>query len=350
MRWGMGLAERVAARYQRRMAEEAPAIQDVVNELEKLKQLDQNLDEIETTFGLHFKLAALPETDPEVKSQFEALEKARGGLKAARSILKSVEEILKAYPDDKTAIRSKAEAEVMVKRFAKHEADAHKIIETISKKSMPETLKKMAGAAKKIIEAMFINPEHLRVIAWQSRMFKGVIYQMAFSIDSKAEPPLPENLRNLQLILEEDTTRQTGPNIFGAYQPTTAKEFAERFLDALKGWRGLKGESEAISGRKEAAEQVRRALDSALALGMDQDRATISHDNREVEGSYRSNVLPKEGERAVGEYEYGEMVERVLGDTKKSVERSLTHLKDKIEKIKYGTGEKSWVYVTVVLK
>jgi len=55
--------------------------------------------------------------DPEVKSQRDALIKAREGLKAAKQVLESVTGILKVYPDDKTAIRAKADAETMLNRF-----------------------------------------------------------------------------------------------------------------------------------------------------------------------------------------------------------------------------------------
>ncbi len=210
-------------------------------------------------------------------------------MKSAQQVAKSVEEILKFFPEDKTALRAKSDAEVMIKRFQKHEADAHKIIETLSKKVLPETLK-MAKAAAKLIEERLVNPDHLRIIPWQSDVFKAVVFQMVFTIDRKADPPPPQSAK---LILEEDTGKTVGPMIYGQFgqsKPATARDFADAFLKNLQGWRGLKGEGEAIDGRKAIAEQIKRALDSAMGRlrYSDLEGATISHDNREIEASYRS--------------------------------------------------------------
>jgi hypothetical protein len=229
----MDLAQRVATRYMQRLADATtPSIENALAELAALRQLDINLDEVETTFGMHYKIAA--EIDPEVKTQFQTLQKAREGLKSAQQVAKSVEEILKFFPEDKTALRAKSDAEVMIKRFQKHEADAGKIIETLSKKVLPETLKKMAKAAAKLIEERLVNPDHLRITPWQSNVFKAVVFQMVFTIDRKADPPPPQSAK---LILEEDTGKTVGPMIYGQFgqsKPATARDFADAFLKNLQ--------------------------------------------------------------------------------------------------------------------
>ena len=78
----MDLAQRVATRYMQRLADATtPSIENALAELAALRQLDINLDEVETTFGMHYKIAA--EIDPEVKTQFQTLQKAREGLKSS---------------------------------------------------------------------------------------------------------------------------------------------------------------------------------------------------------------------------------------------------------------------------
>jgi hypothetical protein len=59
----MDLAQRVATRYMQRLADAtAPSLENALAELAALRQLDINLDEVETTFGMHYKIAA--EIDP----------------------------------------------------------------------------------------------------------------------------------------------------------------------------------------------------------------------------------------------------------------------------------------------
>jgi hypothetical protein len=81
----------------------------------------------------------------------------------------------------------------------------------------------------------------------------------------------------------------------------------------------------------------------------DLEGATISHDNREIEASYRSD-LPKEGAYSVGESQYDEMVRVEITSAKKTVDAALAPWKEKIERVGYSAGEKSWIYISVHLK
>jgi len=299
--------------------------------------------------------------DPEVKSQRDALIKAREGLKAAKQVLESVTGILKVYPDDKTAIRAKADAETMVNRFEKHEIEAHKIIEKLTKKVLPPNLKKVGQVAEKLLRDRLVDPNSLKVIPWQvnstrwvgRQSIESVEFQIVFRVGLVGGDV---SKHTGQFVLSEHTGVLDGLRLtYGTWEGVgvgSPKEVVEFIVKKLadEGWTGLKGQSEVISGREATAKAIQQIITDVCRSGSyDSERAEISQDNRRIECSYRSN-LPKEGERSVGEDRYYEMVGDEIARFRKRLDPALSRYKDQIQSIDIHDGEKSWIYVVVTLK
>lgn len=164
----------------------ASSLNSLLVQLDTLRELDANLSAIEEDFGVHYPgvlrrasrwtthSAALDAAfTTEVTSQGEVLGKAREGLKGAKLIQEQVANVLKQYPDDKTAARVLADAETMVGRFERHEAAAAKVIRTLAKKQMPDALKKYAAKVEKLISTRLVDPEKMQVIPW---VMKSSVY------------------------------------------------------------------------------------------------------------------------------------------------------------------------------
>lgn len=351
------LAQQVVRRF---VAAQRPNLRDVLLELENLEDLSSTLTEIEERFDQHFasRTAAL---DPEVTSQLDALNKAREGVRAAENLKKQVEAILQQYPDDKTAKRSAADADTMLKRFQKHEQAAHKIIRTISKKALPKALKALAPKVASLIRAKLVDPKMLQVIPWQREMPSirgeagGIEYQVVFRI---VEPRLKARgwgHDKAEIITAENTASYKGVSMITPAphreDNPSAKEVAEAFLNQLQGWPGMKGEAEATESRAGTARAIASALEGLgrKLRSYDDDRVTVSKDNRRVSTAYRSD-LPKEGESAVGEYEYGRMVDAEYKRALPTIKRVLDPWENKIEKWDLSYGEKGWGYISVTLK
>ena len=349
-------------------------VQDALMTLDALELLSDNLSDITDTFGQHFRIGGIQispdvasqltdtfgqyfriggiQISPDVASQLKALEKAREGLAAAKRVQEAMTSVLQAYPSDKTALRAAKDAGIMVKRFAGHEADAAKMIRTISKKEMPASLTKVGAAAARLIKAQLVDPKLLQVIPWQQKRWidgrEGVIYQVVLRIEDK-------NLTGgylrgkAEVMVVESTLHSGGPRFNDVI--ATPKAVAENMFKQLHGWTGLKGEGDKIQGRATTAQGIKSALNSALRRmrAYDYGDTNISADNSRIEASYRSD-LPKEGESSVGEWEYGEMVDAEIKRAKKVVEPALRPYLKQIKNINYQDEEKSWIYVTVYLK
>lgn len=360
--------------YDRRTAAE-PELQEALRDLEELRELDQNLDHIESAFELHFHLASrdarliihrgepswvMPETrtgallDPTVKTQLDVLKKAMEGLKAAEEVAKSTGRILELYPEDKTALRAKKDADTMVERFQKHAEAARKIVRTISSKAMPPALKKLGEAAGKIIADRLVDPSKLQVVPWMSETWeKNVLYQMLLRIKS---PELKDYVFSdkVDVTIVVDSGSLEGPRLSNEGSPLkgelSPRTLAERMFGQLKGWPGLKGETEATESRKKHVSTIADVMKStARQLGTDSGNPEISRDLRTITMDYRSH-LPKEGASEVGESLYYDMVREEIKRAKGAFERNLAPWKDQIESLSYSDGEKGWIYTTATLK
>ena len=337
----------------------ASPISEVLRDLAILDELATNLEGAIDVYTQHVRMAA--SLSPEVVSQFEARNKAAEGLKKARTVLEMVQGILAAYPGDKTAQRAAKDADVMVRRFERTEKDALKMIHGLSKKAWPAALKKLVPGIKRGIEQRLVDPSKLQVIPWQAEStkyqsygghLKGVAYQVVFRITDKSIG----HSGKAEIVLQESTVHAIGPHIQAGYgDPKVVKKPAEAvqaFLAQLDGWPGMKGQADAIAGRAGIAADVASALNSATRSmrAYDSRSPEISSDNRRVSGEYRSDYLPKEGAYDVGEYEYGEMVEREIARWRKVLDPKLRPYMSNIKSIDVEDGEKSWIYTTVTLK
>lgn len=316
--------------------------------------LSSNLDRAFEDFGKHFRMAAL---DTEVVSQFELLDKAYDGLENAEKVKIAVKKILESNPEDKTAIRVSRDAEVMIGRFQKHVADARKVVMTISKKNMPESLKKYASDFARIMRSKLEDPNTLTVIPWQRKFYnrstkmEGVLYQAVFRINTGRV-----NVDESEVSASEFSTGNSGITFSfrqgGDGDAISPREAVERFVAALKGWAGLKGESAAISQRAEVAQKIVGAVNRLLHQ-FDTWRSPrlceVLNGNTRIDGGYRSN-LPKEGERQVGESKYEEMVREEMARWKKALDTALSPFMSSIKDVQLSDGEKSWIYTHIELK
>ena len=354
---------RVAARWLRRVA--MSPVEDALQTLDTLEELSDNLTRIEDTFAQHFKFA-VDAPNPEVQSQMELLGKATSGLQSAKEALLALNKALEVAPEEKALQQAIEKATIMVSRFEKHADAARKIIRSISKKSMPPALKKMAAAVSRLIEARLVNPDVLQVIPWQKNTenwhtrVKGVAYQVVFRIDDPEYLKTHER-RNIEhlanLTLEEDTTDTVGVTFIenpyaSGRKPAVAAQVADMFFKQLTGWPGLKGEAEETEKRKKLAPSIAFSLNAALqrANGFDARKAEISDDFLNIEGSYRSNSLPKEGAYSVGEAEYDEMVSKELKRFHSILDPIMQRYKDDIQEMHVTPSEKSWIDVYITLK
>ena len=350
----------------------ANSLSEVLYGLDALRELDSRLTSMEVSFDEHYpnvlRVAAV--VDPEVVSQGAALQKAREGLAAARDIRLKVEVILKAYPDDKTAKRAVADADVMIERFVKHEEAAAKVLRTIAKKQMPPALKAYMDKAEKLIAAKFVDPSKLRVIPWvtlhteyippvnrwsEGTQIKCLLFQAVFRVEGvfAGDPLEPTRTQRVELIVSEATAGPGGTRIDGlrAYSVGDTKQdatwFADKFLEELRGWPGLVGATGANATRKTVALQI-GALLGSLAQRLGESRkqdAEVDPAGLTVHVSFRTDLR---------EEDYGQYDEtwRREGDRmyKEPAKKLLAPYADKIKSFSLSYGEKGYWSFAVTLK
>jgi len=328
-------------------------LQGIQAELDALNDLSENISTVTDTFQLHFKTAG--EIDPAVKTQLEAMSKSKSGLDKAKAIRQNAQELAKLYPQDKTAQRALADAETMVKRYVKHFNDCRNMIMTLSKKQMPASLKKMAKAVEDEIKARLTDPSVLNVTPWQFDDFNYKTRQngACFQVDFRVSLTRNDGVNyTVEIALAESTVYLTGPFIQGDYQrkPTTAKAVIEAFLEKLRGYPGLKGESDKNAARAPIAVAVKAAVRKVCArlASYGVDVVTVSDDNRFIEGAYRSG-LPKDGPEGIDEWRYEDMMKRVFKETDDAIKRELAPYMGSIKKSNISVEEKGWIRIRVEL-
>jgi hypothetical protein len=349
----------------------ASSLSDVLDGLDALRELDSRLTSLEVSFDEHYPgvLCVAAEVDPEVVSQGESLKKAREGLAAAREIRAKVDVILKAYPDDKTAKRAVADADVMIERFKKHEEAAAKVIRTIAKKQMPPALKAYMAKAEKLISAKFADPSKLQVIPWvsphtvhvapvdrwsQGTQIKCLLFQAVFRVEgvSADDPDDRARTRRVELTVSEATAGTGGTRINGLQSYTTddlkqdAAWFAASFLESLRGWPGIAGAADANKARRAVALQIGSLLGSlARRLGDSSQDAEVDPAGLNVSVSFRTDLQ---------EEDYGQYEEewRHKGDRLylEPAKKLLAPYADKIKSLSANYSEKGWWSLDVNLK
>ncbi len=344
----------------------ASSLDDALDTLADLARLDAQLQGLTDAFEGSMRVAAskLPK---EVVSQMDALKAARNGLASAQNAQNAIEGILSSYPDDKTAQRAAKDADVMVRRFQRHVDDAAKMIRTLSKKTMPPALTKMAAAAVRAIKKRLVDPNSLTILHWQiedqvyveaarnyynpgapSTWTKGITHQVVFEFTG-------EGLNNgkARFALSQSTLTRVGPFIgekvgfkADSAKSTTAKEFVGHVLDRLENWEGLVGAADTNAARAGVAQDIAQTLKSlGRRMGDDADRSPeISKDNSEIHHATRQGIR----EEDYGEYD--ESWHEGVARLSKRVEEALKPYAKHIKRTDSGLGEKGWFEMNVYLK
>lgn len=334
------------------MADDLSSLQEQLNDL---NTLSLNLDRAFSDFGKHFRMAGL---DPEVSSQFELLKKAKEGLHNAEEIVKAADLLLKSDPEDKGAGRIKKDADGMVSRFKKHIQDAQKVVMTISKKAMPEALRKYSTELARAIKSRLVDPDSLEVTPWQNstwiseKRIQGVMYYVIFRIQTSNDIHGIKTCLVIENSADASGVKFTPDDMFNNARPVPLKQAVEMFCERLRGWTGLKGEGEAIVDRAKTAQKIAEILSrycNKFETWGDRRSAEITKGNTQISCSYRSN-LPKEGAEDEGYSKYREMVHKELAGFRKELDPALKPFADSIIKIDTYDGEKSWIYTDIYLK
>lgn len=333
------------------MAENIPGLGDILRQLDDLHDLSDSIQEKLDTFEQNYRSASV--MNPEIITQQNALSLARKGRDVAIKVQNSIKEMIASFPEDKTVKRAMADAETLVSRYTKQSADLRKMIAVMAKKELPPALKTYAAKLAAAVKVRLVNPDDMEVIPWVVHRDGNAVFEVNFNIPPKpkSSPEFPTKTAMAYF----DTGRTDGPlAVIGdaAFNGSLMKsaDFADKFLDKLKGWPGIKGADIANKARAGVAQNVADALTSACRrMGGSSNAAVIEQNGTYVSAEYRSN-LPKEGAQEVGENDYEEMVDREIERFKKVVVPMLQSYKDSIKKMGFQDEEKSWITVWVELK
>ena len=365
--------------------------------LSALSALDAMLTGMEHSFDKHYPgmmvMAAMAAPDPEVVSQLDALTKAREGLKAAKALLVNVNAIIVQFPEDKTAARALTDANTMIDRFTRHEANAAKVIRTMASKRMPPGLEKLADQAAKLIKKRMVDPKKLTLIPWlgvatvpvetspasgdvNSRWYqpakieyvKAVQFSVVFSIRDPgiaeilyAPPSRQAAADEARVTATENSLGKPGQFMSGdGYNsnPATAQGIVDLLVQQIDAWGGWKGGAEVLSGRMAVAPKIKAALEAAAKKitgggyyggGVaDAREATISRDGKTIDISFRTNLQGED----YGQYEE-DWSREGRAEYSPHFERALAPYAEFIVKPRYNPtsyGEKGWWSYTVTLK
>ena len=343
------LVNRVALRY--RIKQAGPSLPAILDTLADLRELADNIEGITNAFSKHFASGL----DPQVRSQLEALQKARDGLKAARSIQESLSFLLTVYPADKVALRAQKDADGMVKRFTKLESEAAKMIRTLSSAKTSPALKAAAATLATKIRALLVDPKVLRVIPWQREAWrgpKGVIYQIILRIPETATG-------SLDLTLSEDTTapyqkiewdlrNERGGGYLHNGEYKSPADLMPKVREMLSGWDGLKGETGQNAKRMELAKILAPIIDffcEGVAGRSEARKTEIEQNGKVLYGGFRGNVRYESyGDR--GYDDANDEARRLTSDLRKR----LSAYSSAIATISVGYDEKGHFSVGVMLK
>jgi len=339
---------RVAYRHLTRQAA-APDLHDVMDTLHELAELDENLTDFEDYVQSKFAAKGL---DPEVNNQTEALRKALKGIQAAEQALKQAQVIVGLFPDDKTAPRAVQAAEVMIKRFQRHAETARKIIRRIAKKDMPKDIKKAAASLKRALKRRLVNPKDLQEIPWVEKSWGSIAtYQIDLMVDTgtgnlagvRLEQTLvsPSSGRRDEGVKYVAGRRAWMDSAPGSFKITDA---VAGFVEALRGWSGLQGETEATSQRQTIAKEIAKIL--RRWQPNDSDPVEVSSDGTHVRGGFRGY----ERWEMHSEWDYDREVPRESAKYKESIRKDLGNLTKHVKSLSVDYSEKGWWGIYINLK
>lgn len=275
--------------------------------------------------------------------------RAKNAHEAAKNAVSWLDSVLKEFPDDKAAMRAKSEVEILLRRYEKIQNDTLQALDSLSVKEMPKELLAFGREVAKELQGRLVNPKDVsaRSGVYDAYTRKGMVpsYYISFFV---------HGVQGLSYIdhYEGRIVSNLG-NRFLDGKALSPSQFADKFVEVLRSWPGLKSETPAVQNqRADFAARVRAALKAAILKsgGYEKGEVTEERGGMVISAEYRSNNLPKGGASDVGEYEYDEMVEREIARFKKIVEPLLAPLMGGIKNVEYYDGEKSWVTVSVELK
>lgn len=341
-------------------------LSEILSDIEKLSELDMSLDTLEGSFSRHFPgvlTASVGIPDADVKSQHEALGKARQGLKAAKEMKAQVANILSAYPEDKTALRALSDTEKLIISFEKHEKAAAKILRTIASKQMPKALAAYAKKVETVLKSKFVDPDQLDVIPWinpepycsvkdqwgKVRSVAGFRFSVVFQV-------IIPSLFNydggkFRMSAVEESVGDSGVTITSSNSSSLNRNggpelFIAEFLGNLKGWSGIKGEAETNVTRLKDANQIAAVLKSvASRVGGSNVEVTVDKAGTSVSVGFRTYLRGED----YGEYDES-WSEEGRRNYKIPAEKALAPYKDKISRFSLTYSEKGYWNFDVDLK
>jgi hypothetical protein len=323
------------------IAKPVQTTQDALNTLYLLDELADNIEEVTSTFNLHYRTAAAVST--EVKSQFAALGKANAGLVAAKNVVNSLKEIVKTFPDDKTAIRGMKDAETMLKRFTKLKQEASDMLQKISKGEMPDSLKKLGAASAKLIQERLVDPKSLQILYWQSDIVRDATFDIIFRVKTDGGP--------VEVKLTESTGETTGPRLRSSYgtihPPVEPKQVASELFKLLKGWSGLKGEPEKNVERHSVGDVIKIILSNFARQQSStyDDKVDVSRDGLSYSIGFRLNSVD-----SYSEWERDEILDKNSTVLHKKLVSALGENTKFINQTFVTPEEKGWWTAHVTLK
>lgn len=328
---------------------------EILDTLGDLKELRENVQEVIDGFNLHYAFGRKSGgMNPEIYEQTQLLSKTQEGAKLAAEASFTLEKLVKSFPDNPKFAKTLADARKLEEDLRKQAAAAGKILTTLAKKVAPKALLALSKKVESAIRAMLVDDSSLTTRFRQQSWRAGDIdhfFVIEVQVPHTDEDGKPWKI-TAGLTLRESTVGKPGVFLQGhgdpQWEPATVDAALAVFKAQTKGWDNVKGSGNEMANRAIAARGVADALDRALRRfgGV---TAKISGGGLSVEASYRSD-LPKGGASEVGEYEYEEMVEVEIARAQKAVTPALEPFKSSIEKVQIEDGEKSWIYVNVILK
>lgn len=327
-----------------------------LDNLADLADLTENAQEIIDGFNLHYASGRVAGMDPKIESEYKILTKVIEGQKLADQTVKAMENLVKLFPEETKYAKALDDARKMHDKLAKQAEASRKIVRTIAKKVSPKALTDFSKKIEAKIKSRLVDSSLVETFFTQSADHSGNVYSF-FVVKALVggSDPRPAALWVKELITAPRLTLSMGIGYDGripyGWDLATVDGALEMFLEAVKGWKNVKGEAEGQSARSSAAKSIASAIDGVTRRlsSYGQDAATVSSDFRRVEGAYRSN-LPKEGAYSVGEYQYEGMVQEEISRARKSVDAALAPYKSQIANVRLYDGEKSWIYIEVTLK
>lgn len=331
-----------------------------LDNLSDLAELTENAQEIIDGFNLHYASGRVAGLDPQIASEYQILTKVTEGQKLADQTVKAMENLVTLFPEEPKYAKALADARKMLEKLTKQLDASKKIIRTVAKKVAPKALTEFSKKLEAKVKSKLIDPSQIETFFTQGDDYRARSIAGFFVVKALvANPQLTGELQPVAIWIKELVAGTPGVSMGVGYhgrqpydwKPATVEGAVEMFLEAVKGWKNVKGEAESQSARSGTAKSIASAIDGVTGRlsSYGQDDAKISPDFRRVEGAYRSS-LPKEGAYSVGEYEYERMVADEIARARKAVDAALAPYKSQIAGVRLYDGEKSWIYIEVTLK